>query len=881
MQVGDVIDGKYELVRLIGQGGMGEVFEARHLRIGRRLAVKLLHRHLDENEELVARFVREAQAAAAIGSDHIVEVTDAGETKDGAPYLVMEYLEGESLSALVKRQGPLDPKKAAELVLQICEGLAAAHDRGIIHRDLKPENLLLVRRPDGSEQVKVLDFGVAKFRETLTDESQELTGSGTTLGTPYYMAPEQAFGSKNVDARADVYATGVILYELVTGERPFKAGSYNELIVMVATSDPSPPRKLRPDLSEAVEAVILKAMAHDPDKRYASMVELARALEPLLDQPLASRSWIDRAAESRPSDPALARTAPASPQPLREPDVGDDQGDKEDESDEDLIESGLGARRISWAWLLGSALILVVATVGLAMYLRPPGGGGVDGTDPRPPILIGPDAWSEEDTGPRLVLMDAGTIPAPADAGVELDAGPDASAPCPPAKVRNADTWGNCCWPAQVWSKSQGSCIGEPECRGGTTWRGGACVCPEGQQISLDTQDNCCWPGQAWSMTRELCVGPPSCPLGFRQLDDDACEPDPGTALGRLTTACQGGDAVSCVALGEAYGDGRPEERAHASILFAQACEEGESRGCLLLGRTLSEGRSVPRDLTGASEAFLTACTGGSAEGCTALGAAKLQGIGGNKAPAAAADLFRKGCEGRDPAGCARLGELHLEGSGVDRDHQRAAELFRMACDQGLADGCGLLGEAYERGQGVPRDPERGVQLLRQACDAESMRGCRRLGLAYRHARGVKQDYDQSSHFSRRACDLGLAEGCRDLGLLYQKGLGVAQDFAAAAELYLKACDGGDAFGCRNLAIRYIRGEGVPLDHGEAANFYLRACRAGDALACGLVGDQYLTGSGVASDTGRGRALLEQGCRGGNAWSCERLEALRKLRREP
>ena len=218
MRVGQVIDGKYELVRLVGKGGMGSVFEVRHLRIGRRLALKTLHASYTENSEMVARFVREAQAAAAIGSQHIVEVTDAGETEDGTPFLVMEYLEGKDLSTVLDESGKLDIDRAVSFVLQLCVGLAAAHSQGIIHRDLKPSNLVVVRRPDGSEWIKVLDFGVAKVRESLPPSSPEktpdLTQSSATLGTPYYMAPEQAWGSKNATTHSDIYAAGVILFDV-------------------------------------------------------------------------------------------------------------------------------------------------------------------------------------------------------------------------------------------------------------------------------------------------------------------------------------------------------------------------------------------------------------------------------------------------------------------------------------------------------------------------------------------------------------------------------------------------------------------------------------------------------------------------------------------
>ncbi len=184
MNIGDVIDGKYRLVRLIDQGGMGAVFEAEHMVIGSTMAVKLLHTQLVQDQDMVSRFLREARAASAVGSPHIVDVTDAGLAADGSPYLVMEYLEGESLARLLEREAPLEVSRAARIMLQVCETLELAHSKNIVHRDLKPENLFLIEWTDGSEWVKVLDFGIAKVRTAFSGPSTQLTQTGTTLGTP-------------------------------------------------------------------------------------------------------------------------------------------------------------------------------------------------------------------------------------------------------------------------------------------------------------------------------------------------------------------------------------------------------------------------------------------------------------------------------------------------------------------------------------------------------------------------------------------------------------------------------------------------------------------------------------------------------------------------
>jgi serine/threonine-protein kinase len=285
VQPGDLIDEKYELIRLLGEGAMGSVFEGRHVSIGRRVALKFLHRDHKKEPESLARFMREAQAAASIGSEHIVEVTDIGKTADGTPYLVMEYLEGEDLDRVLEREVRLEPARAANIAVQTCRAVGAAHARGIIHRDLKPANLYVARRADGTEHVKVLDFGIAKFRDSVSLMTPNLTATGMVLGTPYYMPPEQARGAKKADAQSDIYSLGVLMYEMLTGEMPFKGETYNELIVNISTCDPTPVRMIRPELSEGLETVVMKAMARDPIDRYASMDEVAAALLPFTDDP--------------------------------------------------------------------------------------------------------------------------------------------------------------------------------------------------------------------------------------------------------------------------------------------------------------------------------------------------------------------------------------------------------------------------------------------------------------------------------------------------------------------------------------------------------------------------------------------------------------------
>jgi serine/threonine-protein kinase len=279
LNTGDIIDGKYRVVRLLGEGGMGAVYEGENTRIHRRVAIKVLHAAVAEQGEAVARFEREAQAAGRIGSEHIVEVLDLGTLANGDRYLVMEYLDGEGLGHRIKHRGRLSAQELCPIAFQLMEGLAAAHGAGIIHRDLKPDNVFLLRSRGGkADFVKLLDFGISKFSQLSGDSGFSMTRTGAVMGTPYYMAPEQAKGARELDHRVDIYATGVILYEALTGQVPFNADTFNELLFKIVLEAPRPLEQLEPAVDRGFAAIVTKAMAREPAHRFQSANEFQNAL---------------------------------------------------------------------------------------------------------------------------------------------------------------------------------------------------------------------------------------------------------------------------------------------------------------------------------------------------------------------------------------------------------------------------------------------------------------------------------------------------------------------------------------------------------------------------------------------------------------------------
>jgi eukaryotic-like serine/threonine-protein kinase len=284
--VGATLAGRYLIVRRIGEGGMGAVYEAKHTLIGKRVAVKVLLEKFISKSDFVARLLQEARLASSIGHENIVDVTDFGTTDDGRSFVVMEFLDGESLAQLVIREAPLPVERSLRIARQVASALGAAHAKGIYHRDVKPENVYLVRRGD-ADFVKVVDFGISKAVKQGTEDPAEqyrLTHTGLLLGTPLYMSPEQARGEEDLDHRVDIWALGVMLYECLTGEVPFRANNYLGIISQVLTHEAPPPSQLRPELGipDAVESVVMRAMDKERARRYQVMADLQRDVERLL-----------------------------------------------------------------------------------------------------------------------------------------------------------------------------------------------------------------------------------------------------------------------------------------------------------------------------------------------------------------------------------------------------------------------------------------------------------------------------------------------------------------------------------------------------------------------------------------------------------------------
>jgi serine/threonine protein kinase len=429
--LGSTIDGRYEVMELLGEGGMGRVYEVRHVALDRRFAMKVLRRDLARDEELASRFIQEAKATASVRHPNVVEITDFGRMPDGVPYFVMELLVGETLGHVIKGGGPIPSKRAVRILKQVTGALGAAHLAGIVHRDLKPDNVFLVGGFSGgstNDDVRVVDFGAAKIVG-----SSRVTRAGIVFGTPHYMSPEQASGQP-VDHRADVYALGIIMYEMFTGRVPFEADTYMGVLTQHMFVQPPRPSQVSAAARElgALEEITMICLAKKPEERFASMADLSAALDEVVMVRSDGRVQIAAAFESRASKPPPSlryRMADElEPPTLAEMRVA--------------IDSVLPPRRvIPWAWLGGAAALVVAGLATCVVIERrssappaeapPLASAPTEPAPPAPASLPTVAAATAVATGsaPAEGAPSASAAAAPASASVEPAAGAPAYVP--------------------------------------------------------------------------------------------------------------------------------------------------------------------------------------------------------------------------------------------------------------------------------------------------------------------------------------------------------------------------------------------------------------------------------------------------------------------
>jgi serine/threonine protein kinase/TPR repeat protein len=684
--------GNYRITSLIGEGGMGLVYLAEHATIERKVAVKVLRNDLPASSDIVTRFVNEARVAATIRHPNVIEVLDTGMLQpESVPYIVMELLEGESLAERLARLGRLEIGDATLWVYETAAALGVAHARGIIHRDLKPANLFLVaddRQPE-REKIKVLDFGIAKLRGELASMGSQ-TQTGSLLGTPRYMSPEQCRGTKEIDTRSDIYSLGIVFYEILCGAPPFTSTGFGELISMHLTAQPAPPRSHNPAISEALEAVILRALAKNPDDRFATIGELQAALgfEPSRISPT-SAGLPARGASTGQSSLAAggSATPPAStPRPSHPTPLG-------------------GGTQVA------SASIIMTPAPGSLGVGGASARTGANGRQRRVPIMIagallaaavGIFAFVGGQIGPRLHCMtgkgctELGDCYDTGHCGIARD------------RERACEIYDKDCTAGQM-----ASCVRFGHCyeahTGGiqSSWAS-ACDLYE-KACAADNLAGCAHFADC------LRDG-----LGGRQAEvERACE--------FSQRACNGGEAYGCVGLGVCARSGLGDvarSGQEACSRFQQSCDAGDQVGCAWLGgcHTGDTPSELSHSEEAACEVFRKSCDAGGALSCGYLGACYRDGSGGlPKEEAKACDLFKRACDDAgfaERTGCDSWAACLREGLGGHQvDTAQADRIDESVCNDGDAHACATLAAAFDDGaKGKAKNPLRGCPFHVRAC---------------------------------------------------------------------------------------------------------------------------------------------------------------------
>ena len=795
LREGMVFAGRYEIQAVIGRGGMGTVYRARDRHLEEIVALKLILPQLVPMGGILERFKHEIRLARQLSHPNIIKVYDLGQYDD-VTYLSMEHLEGADLRQLIQEQGPLPIERAVEIGKQVCAGLAFAHESGVIHRDIKPHNIFLTKRG----RVKLVDFGLAKA----IDVSQ-VSMTGQAIGTPAYMSPEQAVHEEGrpVDHRTDLYSLGVVLFQMFTGQVPFRGTSAVEVALAHVQKQPPRPREFRPDLPAHLEQVVLKAMSKDREYRYSSALEIASDLggETRLWESAAQVKGVTQPMQRKRPDaphegPAID-TSRAGPGGEWAPVLGD-RG--ESTVVENAAQSG-GKGVAAWAVPVVLAVAVAAGLGAYRLHLGPfakpdqvamKGGGTEAGRSPGPSDTAGPVAPVGEGTASPA---------SPAERPPSPETAPPPSRP--PENVA----------PSPVAPAKPATDPREPASKAAPPAPPPAAPPSEAERETAKVTD-----AKDANRTKVAFGEPPPAEKprekGAAGGNDakgpkDAVSPDAATDA---KAAKDGKDAKAAVeppvAAKDIVQDGNSttvSAKLLASLpkgtkvtdleLRKLACQGGDGEVCHDLAALFEEGSAahgVGADTGQAASYYKRSCELGTGEGCIDGGMLLEQtgdGLG-------AAGLYEKGCRIHKPQACFNLAKMLKDGDGVGAEPMRAALLYRQSCEEGLAAGCTSLGILYEDGVGVENSMSLALDLYERGCKGGSVAGCTNLGRLYQGARGVPEDMVKAGEYYDRACQKANSEACFNLGRLTEKGLGRPADPSAAFALYEKACKKGNTTAC-------------------------------------------------------------------------------------
>jgi eukaryotic-like serine/threonine-protein kinase len=772
---GDVILDKYEVTRVLGKGGMGEVLATHNRTLDKLVALKFIHPSLEGNDDAVARFVHEGRTAAGIDNDHVARVFDV-QMLDEVPFIVMEYLDGKDLAAVLEERGKLEFVETADLLLQACEGIHEAHAKGVVHRDLKPGNLFVTSR-QGRPLVKVLDFGIAK---STAAPGVTATAGAAVFGSPRYMSPEQFVATRDVDVRTDVWSLGVILYELLTGKPPFPGEAVPEVYAAIHQGAYTPPSRYRPDIPPALEKLISDALAHNREKRLPNIEAFAAPLATLASPVgLASFHHIQRGGSEAlaASDPSAAPdVAEASLDSMGRVAVSEETLPRRGGSttDASIVPPRSKTEPPARRWPRYAALGVLAATAASAIvvpryrHAAAAADPGLTTVDPPPTssASAGSDPVPGDDT--------KSTGPSTADSAVVVST--DAGQAPPSTASTGAEH-----------ASAQG--LGTVGAQGTP---GGASACASGATAACEAACAAKRPGSCEKLADALFSG-------------TGAPKDAARASSLYQTTCDGGSAVACNDLGIHYAlaDGVPKDALKALSLYRRACEMGSAKACVNAGAMHYQGSGVDKDYGLGVSFFQRACEKKEASGCNNVSIAYATGH--YATPDTVTPNMPRSLEFADlackmglGAACIAAAQTRIAGKGVDKDVNGGIDQLKARCNNRDPNACDALAKLYTDGSGqdVPADPPLGHQYLEKACGFGSALSCAKLGVRGKIDTS-RSDLAQGKATLQASCDKGDARSCGMMGELLTKG--TAEERAKAAGLLRQGCDGGYAAACGRL----------------------------------------------------------------------------------
>ena len=857
----------YTIEGVLGHGGFGIVYKARHNELDHVVAIKeylpselavregaTIRAKSAESEAHFADGLRRfrEEARALIEFQQHPSIVDCREffRASGTAYLVMEYVEGLPLSELLRQREaagkPFTESDLLAVAIPLAQGLAHIHRAGVIHRDIKPANIL-VRRSD--QRPVLIDFGAAK--QAVAEHSRSLA--------PYtegYAALEQVADGQ-LGPWTDLYGYGAVLWRMVAGgnrpwepPNPVKVESRANARVREA-DDPLPMAKelgagrfaerhlemidgcLQLRDNERIgetDRVVQMLQGSGADRHQTALAGQRTEGRSDVNQPQLGRAMVQPSRASTGRWWKIVGVATAAMVAVALAAVALIPRDENAESTE--------------TWSFSVEAEPSTATVAL-----------LDGPEEyRPGMLLVPGRYEIEVSAPGFVARREWVAHTESETlhKVQLERRPnvgteitrtssDAATEAPASTAAEQERVPNSVSDAkQPLAETQPEPVQIPT---GENREAADSTTGENDQVR-----------RADSIASKAVVTDFAIPSDAEKTEKDELSPSNcGTAAGGW---------ANCFELGESYrkGDGVPRDHTRAAEFYEPACDGGEALGCNNLGVMYDRGEGVTQDQTRAAELYYRACEAEAAMGCYNLAVSYDLGEGVNEDKARAAELYGRACDGGEAEGCQNLGFLYSRGAGVGLDKGRAAEFYRRACEGGSTLSCYNLAVMYANGEGVAEDKARAAELYTQACEGGNATGCYNLANLYFRGDGVPLDRRRAAEFLRKACDSGSAIGCNDLGDWYDSGAGAAKDTSLAAELYRLACSGGVAGACHSLGLKYARGEGVGQDEARAAELYGRACEGGVAEGCVNLGTRYRNGVGVGEDKPRAAELYGRAC---------------------